>query len=193
MYIPHTKYNIHIFYTSFFPARNLLYDKFFRIFIQQTIFSYMTMEKASDILIRKNGSWHSLRGAKVRSAGEWKSFGEGCGVFRSGKWYVLGSLSTAVTVYISFSVAEEEDGSMFWRITAGTEPDVLSSYLSDVYVEGTVMTSDSSTYSVSLTFSGEETSLSTGIPYREGVDILSHSLSAGAVTEGYHVTQTVVL
>lgn len=143
----------------------------------------------SDIKVYKDGAWHSLRGQKVRYGNEWKTFTDGCGVRADNQWYVLASTSIGVVVYVSPSVAENKDGEIYWHLTIGTEPDVLSSYLSDVTITGTIMMSDTSTYTIEVTATGDTPSVNTGIPYVEGIVIQSVELGATLSNSNYYVSE----
>ena len=110
------------------------------------------MAQVSDILIRKDNRWHSIRGSMILINGEWKTFKEGCGIYHNGTWHTLKNSSVAVDVYISMSdtavyninlttTIESERIDTHIPYTEGIEPshiDVGVSFSNDSYHLGTL-------------------------------------------------------
>lgn len=150
------------------------------------------MPNVSDIKIFKNGQWRSLRGQKVYAGNAWREFKTGCGVRYNGQWHTLSATSVDIVVYLSPSVRENKDGVMTWYITVATEPDVLSTYETEISVEMTITMSDGNIYNnVSGTANGDNQYIDTSIPYVEGVDISNLQATATSSNENYKVGEVV--
>ena len=140
--------------------------------------------KVSDIRVYRYGQWHTLVNSRVFDGTAWRIFKQGDGVFYKGEWYVV---SQAVSVYISPTVAENKDGELYWFFTISTDPDIISTYDSEVTIDGSVTMSDTGAYNVSVTANGDEWSVNTGIPYVEGVTIERTDLTATFSNTSYIV------
>lgn len=150
------------------------------------------MPNVSDIKILKNGQWLSLRGQKVYAGKAWREFKTGCGIRYGGQWHTLSATSVDIVVYLSPSVRENKDGVMTWYITVATEPDVLSTYETEISVEMTITMSDVNIYNnVSGTANGDNQYIDTSIPYVEGVDISNLQATATSSNANYTISEVV--
>jgi hypothetical protein len=145
------------------------------------------MAQVSDILIRKDNKWHSMRGSMILINGEWKTFKEGCGIYHNGTWHTLKRSNITVDIYISLSVAENREGIQCWHLTVSATPDVITTGECDITIEGSISMSDTAVYNINLTTTIESERIDTHIPYTEGIEPSHIDVGVSFSNDSYHL------
>ena len=151
------------------------------------------MREVKDILINKQGKWHSLKNSMIMTGSTWREFKTGSGIYHNGQWNVIKATAITVDVYISLSVAENREGTLSWHIVVSSSPDVLTMGDSNIVIEGTIFMSDTATYNILLTATQDSQNIDTHIPYSEGTEPSSVQLGATFTSSLYSIGEIHIL
>ena len=145
------------------------------------------MAQVSDILIKKDDKWHSMRGSMIQVSGTWREFKDGCGVYHGGEWHTLKSDSVTVDVYISIAAAINREGLYSWHLTVNSSPDVITTGECDITIEGSIFMSDTAVYNINLTTTIDNEQIDTHIPHIDGIEPSGINLGVSFSNDTYRL------
>lgn len=149
----------------------------------------MATIEVSEIYMAVGGAWKAMRGQAVAQSGALRTVGVGSGVAYGGNWCVLKTLAQPVTVYVSPMVTDSGNGQT-WHLTVSAEPDIIGMGTS-IAISGYITMSDTSVYQIGGTATPENPTVDTGIPYAEGIDVVSGQIEASFTAAGYYLENTI--